>query len=122
PTALLIPLLILPIIPVCLATLYIVSALGVYLRDTDQVVGVLAGVLMFLSPVFYPIERVPEPFRAIVRANPMTEVITWVRGALFEGTLPQWWRVAIYMLIASALCALSYALFMRAKKGFADVL
>ncbi len=121
-TALMIPILILPIIPVCIAVLYLVSALGVYLRDTDQVVGVLAGVLMFLSPIFYPIERVPEPFRSVVRANPMTEIITWVRGALFEGTMPPWHHVVIYTLIASLLCAVSHAVFMRAKRGFADVL
>lgn len=121
-TALAVPLLILPLVPVCLAVVYFVSAIGVFLRDVDQVVAVLAGVLLFLSPVFYPIERVPEPFRTIVRGNPMTEIISWVRGALFEGVLPGVLPVLGYLGVACLLCAGAAWFFMRARRAFADVL
>src|ERR1051326_3037187 len=60
PSIFLFPLAYLPLILLCLASSWLLSSLGVYVRDVGQTVGILTQVLMFLSPVFYPPSAVPQ--------------------------------------------------------------
>src|SRR3984893_8804863 len=72
PTIVLLPLAYLPLILLCLATSWLLSSLGVYVRDVGQTVGILTQVLMFMSPVFYPPSAVPSYLRPILLLNPMS--------------------------------------------------
>lgn len=57
--ALLAPVILLEMVPMLLAIGWILSALGVYLRDVGQFVGILSSVLLFLSPIFFPPSAMP---------------------------------------------------------------
>ncbi len=92
-TALLLPLVWLPLLLFTLGLTWALAALGVYLRDIGQTIGLVTTLLLFLSPVFYPIEAVPQRFRWIVEINFLTPVIGELRDILIYGTLPdvgQW--------------------------------
>ncbi len=124
-TALLTPLFLLP---VCLAGLGIswaLAALGVFARDIQYLTELALTVLFFLTPVFYAADRIPEPYRVLIDLNPIAHSIGWVRGALMQGVLPggwewAWWGVAT---VVSALIAVGgYAVFMKSRRAFADVL
>jgi lipopolysaccharide transport system permease protein len=78
--------------------------------------------LMFLSPVFYPITAVPEKFRSLIMANPLTFIIEQAREVLVFGHMPDWTGMWIYTLAATAVAWTGYALFQKTRKGFADVL
>ncbi|MCV5863778.1 ABC transporter permease, partial [Escherichia coli] len=54
-TVLLAPLIFLPMIIFTVAALWFLSALGVYLRDIGQIIGIITTLLLFLAPVFYPL-------------------------------------------------------------------
>jgi lipopolysaccharide transport system permease protein len=60
-----------------------VAALSVFVRDTQQVLPFLLSALMFLSPVFYAFDQVPEAARAVLSANPLAVLVVLVRDALF---------------------------------------
>lgn len=121
-TAIFIPLVLLPLVILTLGFAWMLASLGVFLRDVSQTIGIVTTVLMFLAPVFYPITAVPERFRPFIMANPVTFIIEQAREVLIWGHLPNWLGLALYTLVAIVIAWLGFALFQKARKGFADVL
>jgi lipopolysaccharide transport system permease protein len=121
-TVVFIPLVLLPLVILTLGLSWILASLGVFIRDVGQTIGLVTTVLMFLSPVFYPITAVPERFRQIIMANPLTFIIEQAREVLIWGHLPDWIGLGIYTFAATVIAWLGYAWFQKTRKGFADVL
>lgn len=121
-TVVFIPLVLLPLIVVTLGIAWILASLGVFLRDVGQTVSLLTTVLMFLSPVFYPVSAVPSRFRPFIMANPLTFIIEQARDVLIWGHMPDWRGLSIYMVCACSVAWAGYAWFQKTRKGFADVL
>lgn len=121
-TVIFMPLVILPLIVIITGLAWILASLGVFLRDVSQTIGVLTTVLMFLSPVFYPITAVPERFRPFILANPLTFIIEQSREVLIWGRLPNWSGLIAYLMVATVIAWIGYAWFQKTRKGFADVL
>ena len=121
-TVIFIPLVLLPLVIFALGLSWMLASLGVFLRDVGQTVGIITTVLMFLSPVFYPVTAVPERFRPFIMANPLTFVIEQAREVLIWGHLPNWVGLSIYTLTAIVVAWAGYAWFQKTRKGFADVL
>ncbi len=96
------------------------SALGTYLRDLQHLVPALIGGLLFLSPVFYPLDAAPPVLRAALLFNPLTGLIEAMRWAWFGGTL-RWDAVACSLLALAVLMPAGRWLFQRLRPGFADL-
>ena len=121
-TVITIPFVLFPLIILTLGLAWILASFGVFLRDVGQTIGIVITVLMFLSPVFYPITAVPAGFRSLMMANPLTFMIEQSREVLIWGHLPDWIGLATYTLAATAVVWVGYAWFQKTRKGFADVL
>ena len=121
-TAVFTPLVLLPLVIITLGLAWILAAIGVFLRDVGQTIGIITTVLMFLSPVFYPVTAVPERFRPFMMANPLTFIIEQSREVLVWGHTPDWQGLGIYTLGATLIAWAGFALFQKTRKGFADVL
>jgi lipopolysaccharide transport system permease protein len=121
-TALLAPLVLLPFLVATLGFAWILASLGVFIRDVGQTIGIIMTVLMFLSPVFYPLTALPEKFRPWLMANPLTFIIEQSREVIIWGHLPDWAGLALYLLVALAVAWIGFAWFQKTRKGFADVL
>ena len=121
-TVIFIPLVLLPLVILTLGCAWILSSLGVFLRDVSQTIGIVTTVMMFLSPVFFPVNSLPEAYRPLIMANPLTFIIEQSREVLIWGHPPNWTGLGIYTLTASAIAWLGYAWFQKTRKGFADVL
>lgn len=121
-TVVFIPLVLLPLVIVTLGISWMLASLGVFLRDVGQTIGILTTVLMFLSPVFYPVTAVPERFRPFIMANPLTFIIEQAREVLIWGHLPNWVGLGVYAMVAMVIAWAGYAWFQKTRKGFADVL
>jgi lipopolysaccharide transport system permease protein len=98
------------------------SYLAEFLGDVGQTIVILTTVLMFLSPVFYPVTAVPERFRTFIMANPLTFIIEQAREVLTWEHLPNWIGLGIYTLAATVVAWAGYAWFQKTRKGFVDVL
>ncbi len=121
-TVLLLPVVILSLLLFVMGLTWGLASLGVYLRDVSQFIGVVTTVLLFLSPVFYPVNALPETYRGLLVINPLTPAIEQVRDVLFWGNVPDM-TVLSASLLGSALVAwLGFAWFQKTRKGFADVL
>ncbi|KAF0811427.1 Teichoic acid translocation permease protein TagG [Andreprevotia sp. IGB-42] len=121
-SALAVPLIFAPLLLLLLGLAWILAALGTYLRDIGQLIGLVVTAMQFLSPVFYPVSALPQSFQPMLRANPVTLPIESLRLALFAGQWPDWSALAVYSLIAVAVALGGAWLFMRLRTGFADVL
>ena len=121
-TAVFIPLVFLPLVIFTLGLSWMLASLGVYLRDVGQTIGIITNLMMFLSPVFYPVNAVPEWFRPFIMANPLTYIIEQAREVLIWGHPPGWLGLGIYTLVAASVAWAGYAWFQKTRKGFADVL
>jgi lipopolysaccharide transport system permease protein len=119
---LLFPLILLPLVLLTLGVSWALAALGVYLRDVSQLAGLLTTVLMFLSPIFYPLEALPEKYRPLLGLNPLAPAIGQMRDVLYWGTVPGLLGYCIYFLVCSLVAWLGFAWFQKTRKGFADVL
>ncbi|MFT6436863.1 MAG: lipopolysaccharide transport system permease protein [Candidatus Azotimanducaceae bacterium] len=121
-TFLLAPIVLLPLVILSLGFSMLLSSIGVFVRDLGQVIGVFCTALLFLSPVFFPLEAVPERFRSIVLLNPLTFVIDQLRKVVIEGQLPDWQGLILYFFVAVFVAWVGFYFFQRARKGFADVM
>ncbi len=121
-TAIFIPLVIAPLILLTLGLAWLLASLGVYLRDISHTIGILTTILLFVSPVFFPVVAIPEPFRPLVMANPLTFIIEQAREVLVWGHVPDFTGLVLYMSVATAIAWGGFFWFQRTRKGFADVL
>jgi lipopolysaccharide transport system permease protein len=121
-TILFLPLVLLPFFLILLGASWMLASLGVYVRDVSQVTGVLVTVSMFLSPLFYSISSLPEPYRIFMHLNPMTFVIEQARGVMIWGEGINWLGWGLYVLVSLIVAWLGFFWFLKTKKGFADVI
>jgi lipopolysaccharide transport system permease protein len=115
------PLIWLPLLPLLLGLAWLLSGLGTYIRDVTQLLPPIVSLLMFLSPVFYPLEALPAWLRPWMAANPIALPITQTRRVLLEGAWPDWPALAAHALACVAIAVVGAAWFHRVRKGFADV-
>jgi lipopolysaccharide transport system permease protein len=121
-TAILFPLAILPVVLATLGLSWFLAALGVFFRDASHTVALLVTVLMFVSPVFYPVSAVPAHLRPLYELNPLARSIEDVRAVVVSGTLPDPAVFLLHCLVGAAVAWGGLWLFMRTKHAFADVL
>jgi len=121
-TTLYLPLVILPLLLVALGFGWLLSATGVFIRDFAQAMGLVTTVLMFLSPVFYPVSALPEAFRAWLMLNPLTFIIEQARDVLLWGRQPDFAALGLYTMLSALGAWLGFAWFQRTRPAFADVI
>lgn len=121
-TIIFLPLIITPLLMFALGLSWILASLGVYLRDVGQIIGTLTSILMFLSPVFYPIEALPVKFQPWMIFNPLSFVIEESRNVVILGVIPDWRGLFSYVLFALVFMQIGYFWFQKTRKGFSDVL
>jgi lipopolysaccharide transport system permease protein len=121
-TIVLLPLVLFPLVLMSAGAAWFFASLGVFVRDLGQVVSLLTMSLLFLSPIFYPVSAIPEPFRGWMNANPLTGIIEEARKVAISGVLPDWGLLSLNLLLGMALAHLGFLWFVRTRSGFADVL
>jgi lipopolysaccharide transport system permease protein len=121
-TVIFFPLVILPLILVTLGFAWFLAATGVYVRDIGQTTGLVTSVMLFVSPVFYPIATLPHKMQLLVMLNPLTLIIEESRKVLLFGEMPNWTALGIYSLVSMAIAWVGFCWFQKTRKGFADVL
>lgn len=120
-TALLAPFVLAPFVMLTLGMSWLLASIGVYLRDIGQITGLAVTVLLFLSPVFYPPEALPEDWRPFLAVNPLTVIVENLRAVLLWGQMPDWRMLGLYASVALPVMMLGFAWFQKTRKGFADV-
>lgn len=121
-TALLLPVVLLPFLLLTLGLAWCLASLGVFVRDVGQTISLITSVMLFMSPVFFPVQSLPPALQPWMHLNPLTFVIEQVREVVVWGRLPDWQGLAVYSIASIATAWLGFAWFQKTRKGFADVL
>lgn len=96
------------------------SAITVYIRDLEYILGIITMGWQFLSPVMYSVEQVPEEARAIFYANPMAPIIIAYRDILYYGRVPELGTLLHAVLVGAGLLIVGTLLFGKLKRHFAE--
>ncbi|WP_205746353.1 ABC transporter permease [Dyella amyloliquefaciens] len=120
-TVVLVPVIAVPILLATSGMAWILASLGVYLRDASQIVTFVVALLMYLSPVFYPLASFPERYRPLLYLNPLTLPIEQLRDLVIRGEVPSLVGVAAVYGVAILVTGMGLWFFERSRVGFADV-
>lgn len=96
------------------------AATMVFFRDTRFVIPLALQVWMYLTPVIYPIDRVPDAIRPLYYLNPMVGIIDGYRRVLLENVAPRADALAPGVLVGAVVLLVGYSLFRRLEPRFAD--
>lgn len=121
-TALLMPLLLIPQLLATIGLGWLMASLGVFIRDMAQVNQLALQTFLYLTPILYPENLIPQNYRWLVDWNPFAALIRNYRRILLEGQMPDWSGLSFTLMFALLCFGFGYWWFERTKKAFADVL
>lgn len=101
---------------------FIVSAITVYIRDIEHIIGVILMAAFYTTPIVYKLEQLPENLRIIMKANPMTYIINGYRDIFYYQQLPNMRHLGILLMLSLMLLIIGYFVFKKLQKGFAEEL
>lgn len=121
-TAMATPIVLFEMIPMLLGIAWAVSAVGVYLRDISQFVGIVSSIMLFLSPIFFPPSSIPANLSFLVNFNPLVAPMQALRAMTVQAKPIDWAGLGVHFLVSVAFAWFGLVLFQRLSRGFADVL
>lgn len=109
----------------CLAMIgisYVLSSVGVFLRDLKDFVQVFCFAGVFLMPIFFLPSQVPSLFRPILYLNPFSYMIWCYQDAIFFGSFEHPWAWCVFMVASVVIFYIGYGIFYKLKHVFGNVL
>lgn len=100
----------------------ILASVGVYVRDIGQIMPAVNSLLMFLTPIFYPLNAIPLQLRGLFEANPLAWASESLRQILLNNQNLVFSDWVTHFFISAAVCGAAIVLFRGLQRGFADVL
>ena len=109
----------------CLGIGLIVSALTVYLRDLQYILGIVVMALQYMTPVMYGADmvenaNVPQILKTIFNLNPMTPIINIYRQILYYKEIPDLSTLLVAIITGVVFVILGAIIFRRLQRGFAE--
>ena len=103
----------------------IVSALTVYLRDLQYILGIVVMALQYMTPVMYGADmvenaNVPQILKTIFNLNPMTPIINIYRQILYYKEIPDLSTLLVAIITGVVFVILGAIIFRRLQRGFAE--
>lgn len=98
------------------------SAITVYLRDMEYIVGVLLMAWIWATPIMYATDTVPEPVMKLLMINPMTQIVMSYHDILYYHVVPSAVRIGTVLIIGIVLLLVGEVVFKRLEGNFAEEL
>lgn len=107
---------------VCVGLLFFFSTLNVFYRDFGQLETYIVLMLFYLTPIFYQVQNIPEPYRKIVLLSPISAMIMGYHDILFYGTVPSPWSIAYVFAFGLVVLAAGHAYFHHHRESLGEYL
>lgn len=98
----------------------LVSAVTVYLRDLEHILGIIMMAWMYLTPIIYTPNMVPDSFRTYFDLNPMTHIVTAYRDILYYGRMPEFSTLISSVVFGIVFLVIGFVSFGKLKRHFAE--
>lgn len=95
-------------------------SLTVYLQDLAHILGIIAMLMQFTTPIFFSFERVPEEYKTILQLNPMCSIIECYRSILYYKEIPDISTLGLAVVYGVVILVVGELLFSKLQKGFAE--
>ncbi len=105
-----------------LGVAYIASAVTVYFRDMEQILGIVGMAWMYLTPIMYSVDMIPKEYTGVLTANPITPIILAYRDVLYYGKVPEVTGLLTSLLLGLVILVIGFALFHKLKRRFVEEL
>lgn len=99
---------------------FIVSGLTIYFRDMEHIVGVIMMAWIYLTPIMYSVEMVPERLRSVYYINPMTPVIQAYQEILYYEQIPQMKTLLLSGVFGVVILFVGAIAFKHMERNFAE--
>lgn len=100
----------------------IVSSVTVFFKDMEHIITVVLMAWIYLTPILYPMDVIPERVRWLFKLNPMTAVIEGYHSILYWQQVP-YWKLTVYGAVAAVVAlAAGELIFTRLDVRFAEEL
>lgn len=116
------PLLVLELLIFVMAVSLALSAANVKYRDVKHALPFVIQLWMFLSPVIYPTNMVPERYRFLLALNPLTGIIETWRACIFPGRGMNWGLLEMSVVVTMIVFIAGANYFKRTERAFADII
>jgi ABC-type polysaccharide/polyol phosphate export permease len=103
-----------------LGLVFALSAINIYIKDTEYIVQFILNMVFYGTPILYPVTLFPERLRWILFLNPLTEVINSYRDIFMYHKLPELNGMLYLFVVAFVLFGIGFAIFRKLEKGFAE--
>lgn len=103
-----------------LGLLFILSAINVYVRDIEYLVGFLLNLLFYATPILYTADMFPESIRWVLYLNPMTTIIESYRNVFYYQQSPALTSLMIVFAVSFMILIIGYLIFKKLERGFAE--
>lgn len=97
------------------------AAFNLFYRDIQYVLNLGIILWMYITPVIYPVELLPERYRWIFQVNPMAVLINAYRQIMLSGGMPNLRSLAIAAIVSIIFCVIARSVFKKLEGVFADV-
>ena len=105
-----------------LGIIFILSAVNVYVRDTEYIVNFLTTMLFYGTPVLYSLSMFKGNMSKLLALNPMTHIIEAYRSILYYQKWPDFNSLFIVTIFSAIIMIFGYLIFRKLEKGFAEEL
>lgn len=106
----------------CLGVTFITSALTVYFRDLEYILSIISMAWMYMTPIIYSVEQVPERYRGLYYCNPMTSIIVAYRDILYYKSIPELETLAVAGGLGGIILIVGIIVFECLQKRFVEEL
>jgi len=115
------PVLVIPLILLALGLGMIFSSLNVKYRDIKYVIPFMIQMLLFVTPIIYPISMLPEKYRVVVALNPLTGIIEAFRSTVIPDKQIDFWSLLFSITVSLFLFLFGLYYFRKTEKEFSDI-
>ena len=101
---------------------FLTSAITVYFRDLEHILGILSMAWMYMTPVIYSMDMIPARFQSLFMLNPMTPIVLAYRDILYYAKVPELSTLLHGFLLGVAILIVGWLVFGKLKKRFVEEL
>lgn len=106
----------------CVGIAMLLASFSVFLRDLSQLSGFISTALLFISPIFYSVEALPNQLKFWIFLNPLTVVVESLRSIIIFNSPPNLFHCVVYFATSCVVLVMACLVFDRLKSGFSDAL
>lgn len=98
------------------------AALTVYFRDLEYILSIVTMAWMYLTPIMYDVDMIPEQFKVIFNLNPMTPIIVAYREILYYKRIPEILNLCHATILGIVILVIGSVVFSKLQRNFAEEL